>query len=284
MVGLKVFAIRVAYLIGIVFFRFTFSFSMFSHNLRTLKQTKKTIFTIRNRFHSLSRHFKCSAFGGGNANNGFDTNRNPSSFRTVQRFSNSKDPQDGTIPKKSESFNLQDVPDETLYILDGTAMLFQAHFSRENQNDWQNNEVFLHEDLSAKIIEKWSMEMQQCDIDPSTSFLFREGSAVNENMLADYNIFFRPKFITQPLIDEETIDTNQVNSDTTTEDRVPVVGCGALTTMAVQFARFIHDVRPRYLVVAFDAGKKTFRDEKYPAYKQNRKPVCMCKYIYVFIL
>lgn len=43
--------------------------------------------------------------------------------------------------------------------------------------------------------------------------------------------------------------------------------------MVLQFARFIKDVRPRYLCVAFDAGRATFRHEIFPSYKQQRPSV-----------
>ena len=51
-----------------------------------------------------------------------------------------------------------------------------------------------------------------------------------------------------------------------------LVPCGTLTVLVHHFARFIKDVRPRYLCVAFDAGRATFRHDMYPLYKQHRPP------------
>jgi hypothetical protein len=46
----------------------------------------------------------------------------------------------------------------------------------------------------------------------------------------------------------------------------------ALLTIATShFSRFLEEVKPLHLAVVFDHGKKTFRNELYPEYKQQRK-------------
>ena len=49
-----------------------------------------------------------------------------------------------------------------------------------------------------------------------------------------------------------------------------------LTVMANQFAKFVVDVRPNYLAVAMDCGKKTFRNSLFPKYKEGRPEVSRC--------
>ncbi|KAJ1431454.1 PIN domain-like protein, partial [Ochromonadaceae sp. CCMP2298] len=48
--------------------------------------------------------------------------------------------------------------------------------------------------------------------------------------------------------------------------------CDALVAFLTQFARIVRELNPRYLAVAFDAGRATARQEVYPAYKANRGP------------
>jgi hypothetical protein len=48
-----------------------------------------------------------------------------------------------------------------------------------------------------------------------------------------------------------------------------------LTVMANQFAKFVVDVRPNYLAVALDCGKKTFRNTLFPQYKEGRAEVIL---------
>jgi 5'-3' exonuclease len=48
------------------------------------------------------------------------------------------------------------------------------------------------------------------------------------------------------------------------------IACGALIVMAYNFARFIRNVKPKYIAVAFDANSNTFRKKLYPLYKAQR--------------
>ena len=140
------------------------------------------------------------------------------------------------------------MPDETLYIIDGTSMLYNAHFSRENQNYWR--EAYLSPEESAKVIEHWGLErlLSQPAHPQSLSSSSSPDATVFDDSLSP--ILY--------LDDDDGLPT------------VPVVHCGALTTMLLHFARFIRDVQPRYVAMAFDAGRVTFRNEMYPEYKQHR--------------
>jgi 5'-3' exonuclease len=53
------------------------------------------------------------------------------------------------------------------------------------------------------------------------------------------------------------------------------IPCGALAAYAHTFARFIRDFKPKYLVVTFDCGK-SFRNDLFPMYKQQRDKVSLC--------
>ena len=48
------------------------------------------------------------------------------------------------------------------------------------------------------------------------------------------------------------------------------IACGALITMCSHFARVVERLQPKYLVVAFDARGKTFRNDLFAPYKQHR--------------
>ena len=49
-----------------------------------------------------------------------------------------------------------------------------------------------------------------------------------------------------------------------------VLHCGALTSMSMSFARFVRDVNPKYVAVAFDASSRTFRNDLFDEYKITR--------------
>jgi 5'-3' exonuclease len=119
------------------------------------------------------------------------------------------------------SFTYEQLPDETLYIIDGTSMLFTSYFSRYNQNELKD--CYLTQELSVKVL-------KDIKINPEDESSFEQAVALYDGL----------------------------------------VPCGALTAMMHNFARFIKDVKPRYVVAAFDAGKGTFRHEIYPEYKRQR--------------
>jgi DNA polymerase-1 len=68
-------------------------------------------------------------------------------------------------------------------------------------------------------------------------------------------------------------ESKHVFADSITSPAHNSIPCNALVAYSMMFARFIRDVDPNYVAVAFDAGKKTFRNDLYPQYKQNRDKV-----------
>lgn len=117
----------------------------------------------------------------------------------------------------STTFTHKDLPSETLYVLDGTAMLFHAYFSREGR----------------------SSELVDAFFHPSA----------HEFIMQRLNAAGRPS----GLPDAGTISS------------------AALTVAALRFARFVRDVQPSYVAMAFDVSRKSlFRSEMLPEYKQHR--------------
>ena len=127
----------------------------------------------------------------------------------------------------SYSYSHTSLPEETLFILDGTAMLFKSYFSRENKGDYQD--ALMQPELVAKII---------------------DDLAFTEEEINQLKILYP-----HPNGDEDSVQ----------------IGCGTLIAMAMHFARFVRDVKPKYVAVTFDAGKDVlFRRDIYPEYKRNR--------------
>jgi 5'-3' exonuclease, N-terminal resolvase-like domain len=151
-----------------------------------------------------------------------------------------------TFATSRNKFSHRDLPEETIYIFDGTAMLFLSHFSRLNQNE--NSGAVLSAELSARVIEDWGL-------------------------LADDNYSNDSDNVSSNVSNAEDPIEKISHPVTIREDGVPVVNCGALTTMIYSFARFIRDINPRYVAVAFDSGRETFRKQMYPQYKEHRSEV-----------
>ena len=152
-----------------------------------------------------------------------------------------------TILRAFSSFTHRDLPDETLFIIDGTSMLYTSHFSRENMADWRD--AYLTPELSANLIQEWSL------------------LALSEEVETDEWESDEERIVPILYVNKHDDD---VDDDRDAVAKVPVVHCGALTTMMLQFARFVRDVKPRYVAVAFDVNGHTFRNDLYPPYKQHR--------------
>lgn len=116
------------------------------------------------------------------------------------------------LKSSSKKFTINNVPDETMYILDGTSMLFHAYYSREHSTN--HKDVIFSPHMASLLHNKLALPQGEADL-----------------------------------------------------------ACGALVVLAMNLARIIKDLKPRYVAVAFDAGKKTFRHDQYPLYKGNREPV-----------
>ena len=117
----------------------------------------------------------------------------------------------------STTFSVSNLPDETIYIIDGTALLYNAYYSREHKNDYSDAEF--------------------------TELLVSELSQTAESQVLIRAI----------------------------EKENGKVGCGALTAMSMIFSRFVRDIHPKYVAVAFDTGRPTFRADLYAEYKAGRK-------------
>ena len=108
---------------------------------------------------------------------------------------------EGNDESKLPEFHFRELPGETLYILDGTSMIYNAYYSRESSNDFY--------DVRTRKVEESGEETE--------------------------------------------------------------IHCGALAAMSMHFARFIRDIKPRYICAALDASSKTFRNDLYPQYKEQRE-------------
>lgn len=56
------------------------------------------------------------------------------------------------------TYSKETLPSETLYIIDGTAMLYQAYFSRESKEERNLHAVFT-EKFSTKLTEKIAVKL-----------------------------------------------------------------------------------------------------------------------------
>lgn len=166
-------------------------------------------------------------------------------------------------------FTHQSLPEETMYIFDGTAMLFASYFMSAAANANFNatakgNETVptpsavLSHDLNARIVSTMSDDQ------------IRE-------MIATFDKMDKIKSTTAPHIDNSMNDSAARvagAAEVTPEDRASLqLRCEPLVTMLMQFARLVRDIKPKYVAVAFDAGRKTFRKDLYPEYKLQRTQV-----------
>ena len=122
--------------------------------------------------------------------------------------------------------SIRDLPMETLYIIDGTAMLYHAHYSRETS--FQYSDATLTPKLSIELRSSLQLDMDayRAQQRSPSEFILKHNGSKND-------------------------DADQHNA----------LYCGALISMAAKFARFVRDVRPSYVAVAFDTGGKTFRND-----------------------
>lgn len=158
-------------------------------------------------------------------------------------------------------FTHETLPEETMYIFDGTAMLFASHFmssaaikSKKPAVDTDQGTpamvsvpALLSSGLNAKIVASMSDE-QIADMLNTFAKLDNENEGTTENLFIDKMI--------------------------TADDRAQLqLRCEPLVAMLFQFARLVRDIKPKYVAVAFDAGRQTFRKDLFPSYKMQRKQV-----------
>ncbi len=134
-----------------------------------------------------------------------------------------------------------DLPSETLYIFDGTAMLFQAYYSREHS--FQYTETRLAEPLASRLRSEHPIDMNayKLELEVLRAFPSEKGSYINTSLQS----------------------AGPLEKNHSSEDVYTPLHCGALVVLALNFARFIQRVNPKYIAVAFDAGRKTFRNDLY---------------------
>lgn len=122
------------------------------------------------------------------------------------------------VSSPSTSFTHEDLPSETLYVLDGTAMLFHGYFSRESKSP-ELADAFFHRSTAIAMARQLSPAGELRDL------------------------------------------SNKI-----------VLSSAALTVAALRFARFVRDVQPSYVAMAFDVSRKSLRRaELLPEYKQHRQ-------------
>ena len=175
-------------------------------------------------------------------------------------------------PGKKYDFTHELLPEETMYIFDGTAMLFASHFSsaaalkqlNTTTNDDNSTvvavEAVLGQHLNAKIVANMSDEQ------------IRDMLAAFDKMDA--------KKLPSSLVDssgsKEAAVQEMASSAITAETRAMLqLRCDPLVALLWQFARLVRDIKPKYVAVAFDAGRHTFRKDLYPAYKLQRTEVLL---------
>lgn len=151
-------------------------------------------------------------------------------------------------------FTHQSLPEETMYILDGTAMLYYAHYSKENRDD-RSLTSFLSPSLSAQILKKMDEDAVEA-LTLQQKLQWQESKELGLD-LSMSSFGLRP------------VHSHTVNEINVEMYKIP---CGPLTTMIFHFVRFIRDVNPRYIVMAFDVPREdTFRKKLYENYKKSRK-------------
>ncbi len=132
------------------------------------------------------------------------------------------------------SYGPSDLPSETLFLLDGTAMLFYAYYSNASRTKYRD--AAFTADFSKTWMAKQSIHVQN---------RFKEASLLQlESLKAEDSL--------------PAIDPSQLS-------------CSALSTMMHNFAYFINQFQPSYLAVAFDSRPPTFRKKIFAEYKSQRK-------------
>jgi 5'-3' exonuclease len=163
--------------------------------------------------------------------------RSLSSLNKVYSFSRAK-----SKPLKSAKtdvfFHHKNLPSETLYILDGTAMLYYAYFSSSSRTEFQNAT------FTSYFSNEWVSKQSAETIDRFQA----EFSDLNTN-------------------------TAESTPATTRPFDPSALSCSALVAMARNFAHFVNQVHPSYLAITFDSSVPTFRKQLFPAYKKQRKKV-----------
>jgi hypothetical protein len=120
--------------------------------------------------------------------------------------------------KYNSDFSYKQLPEETMYIVDASGLIFQTYHSR-------------YRSLSAR------------------------------------NSRFNEQFV-RSLKEHHSYNTSLMT------DELLASSCTTMVEIASNFVTFLKEVNPRYVAVVFDSGRKSFRNDKFPTYKSQRKEVC----------
>ena len=129
-----------------------------------------------------------------------------------------------------------ELPDETIYVLDATSMLVTSYFSREVAAEYAG--------VTAKFRSRPDEELS-C------------GALVGLAMVC--TVMITPTSV-----------YNSRLSPSLPFPLLPFPSRHEINPFAQHFSRLIRDLRPRYIVAAFDVGRYTFRNELYDEYKAQR--------------
>jgi len=160
----------------------------------------------------------------------------------------------------------RDLPAETLYVLDGTAMLFQAFHSKEHT--YQHAGATLAEPLAAVLRAELQLDMAAYRAEASALRSSKAPGNGNGKGKGKAKANGKGAADAAPaVLLEAPVSAASAEPAAADDERL---FCGALVVMALTFARFVKAVQPRYVAVAFDAGRRTFRNEIFGAYKAHR--------------
>jgi hypothetical protein len=175
----------------------------------------------------------------------------------------------GYYPAVQYSTAHKALPEETMYIFDGTAMLFAAYFASGGTNA-SNSLYTINKNGSSYFVAN----------DDSGVF---GGAKLSDDLnrriigsMTDEQVRIMINSLDESDRKVARTAVKEINSSApvSAEDRAKLqLRCGPLVALLLQFARFIRDVQPKYVAVAFDAGRTTFRTKLYPLYKKHRQPV-----------
>jgi hypothetical protein len=140
----------------------------------------------------------------------------------------------------SSTLSYSDLPNDTLFVLDGTAMLYYAHYSNASRTRF--NDALFSSDFTKDWISRQSVETMN-------------------------------RFQKLESLDTIAEDSLLLTASPLSPPEISSLSCSALSTMMYNFARFINLVHPNYLAIAFDSKVPTFRKELFDQYKKQRKKV-----------
>ena len=197
-------------------------------------------------------------------------------------------------PAGRYQFTHTSLPDETMYIFDGTAMLFASYFNAAALKGATKpaGSAVAKEDTSSVVVDAPSTTAVAV---LSTELNARIISGMSDEQVAEMIECFK-QLDGGSGVDADVTDTcgngegagavapaaaaavsgtdGALVQHITMVDRQNLqLRCEPLVNFLTHFARLVRDIKPKYVAVAFDAGRKTFRNDLYPPYKRQRSAV-----------